>query len=100
RLSRAQHPFPTRRSSDLDHLSQLIERRRNRLLAQNVNAAFRGQTDEGQVRIGPRANLDEIRPFTFKHLRGVRVRGANAVLASRLDRKSTRLNSSHVSISY
>src|SRR5437868_12542871 len=86
--SRALHSFPTRRSSDLelDNLRVVLVATRNPL---NIGAAARIMAN-----------------FGFQHLRVVKPydvafrEARSAVGAASLDRKSTRLNSSHVSISY
>src|SRR5205807_10245885 len=73
---RAQHSFPTRRSSDLDHFSGFIPMRN-----QIAQVALRLTVHETLLR----------HPKIVVHL--------GEIFVSR-DRKSTRLNSSHLVISY
>src|SRR5690606_42151854 len=87
----ARHPFPTRRSSDLDEIAARIGmdplafRRRNVLGDRDLGAT--GQRFEGNV-LGPMLERMDT------------LRDAAAPPPARRDRKSTRLNSSHVKISY
>src|SRR5699024_12188663 len=84
------HTFPTRRSSDLKIIDTVLESGRALVLAFNkwdlIDADRRHalereiQRDLSHVAWAPRVNL--------------------SALTGRQDRKSTRLNSSHVSISY
>src|SRR5439155_22590673 len=84
------HSFPTRRSSDLH-----VPRRRYRDEPLAVGGTVGGQgVRHHEVRVvrgTERAVLAE---------RGAPLQGALRVEAGRGDRKSTRLNSSHVAISY
>src|SRR5690606_41632080 len=89
------HSVPTRRSSDLFWLSQKLKRIiRNRLIKRNVDPSIR-------------EFIIPIFDFLFKLLvvlsaistLGVHTTSFAAIIAG-LDRKSTRLNSSHVKISY
>src|SRR5688500_19186861 len=77
---RASHSFPTRRSSDLDvHPDRAVARRRG----VDRHARLRGARDDGVVRAA-----------------GVALEQVEAEPVVELDRKSTRLNSSHLVISY
>src|SRR5699024_11745629 len=83
---RALHSFPTRRSSDLHHAH-----RRVLVLCDCEDAPHRAAApaDEHAVRRGQ--GFERIRRRTLDDVH---------VVPAELDRKSTRLNSSHVSISY
>src|SRR5207249_10235866 len=96
----ALHSFPTRRSSDLDlrHINTNSDSEvLLNVLAHELELAAKGQKLDPETIFTAVANVHR------------RCRGAYAVvaliagyglLASREDRKSTRLDSSHVSISY
>src|SRR5699024_11476737 len=85
RYHRKRHSFPTRRSSDLD-------------LALHVRATLVVVT--GQWRAGDLLRLDTVETGAVQlTLRG-RLRLSGDIRDRLEDRKSTRLNSSHVSISY
>src|SRR5690606_42138411 len=75
--------FPTRRSSDLEHLSRHLRRGCRRRDRSPPRAGLRERRQAPRSRVGARA------------LRVAVVRDVQ-----RRDRKSTRLNSSHVKISY
>src|SRR5690606_40521465 len=82
---RSLHSFPTRRSSDLRRaVSNLLTELRPAVLGRE--ATDQAGLDAAMTELDGTENLGRI--------------GANAVLALSLDRKSTRLNSSHVKISY
>src|SRR5690606_41355412 len=88
------HPFPTRRSSDLDKL----------------NRDIRIPIKVDRVNWGVSRRMDSISHCRFSRRRLSRVtkvsdgrtvsRARDFQIASTSDRKSTRLNSSHVKISY
>src|SRR5699024_12713331 len=84
---RCLHSFPPRRSSDLHAVAQIVLRVRPRGLIDEVTTGPHRPDD-------PRAHA----------ARGQRLGGGSGVPSVRMlhrqDRKSTRLNSSHVSISY
>src|SRR5207249_6627479 len=89
------HSFPTRRSSDLDEFPDISD------------PALRGTASIGRRLQDPLSELVKIDPqhvgvglyqhdVSSKHLKEM----LEGVIESCVDRKSTRLNSSHVSISY
>src|SRR5690606_41686026 len=81
---RGLHSFPTRRSSDLqDHL-------RRRVDGSSPRAVGSMSCPDGQA----------IRHAAMRHGNSDRCRNRQCAADSREDRKSTRLNSSHVKISY
>src|SRR5690606_40280364 len=85
------HSFPTRRSSDLFwevgfEAPRVLARRDHDLLRAELRAR-RGRGPPGRLRL-------------FAERRGARHHPASAPAFARRDRKSTRLNSSHVKISY
>src|SRR5699024_12884563 len=76
RAARASHSFPTRRSSDLIHLSH-------------------GESEKVSM------ISNQLKAYDWVFTAGPAARGEDPVVRLELvDRKSTRLNSSHVSISY
>src|SRR5207249_10322630 len=79
------HPFPTRRSSDLEDHGERPERR--------------AKAPGHRGRQLPRQGLEPAQGFLL-HLVHDAGSGGLAPLSSFIDRKSTRLNSSHVSTSY
>src|SRR5207249_12329047 len=92
------HSFPTRRSSDLNPKSKI----------QNLNVLSQGQgifDDQSQIASILGWDKDRVRVDlvqnggAFGGKEDMSIQGQTA-LAAALDRKSTRLNSSHVSISY
>src|SRR5207249_6120551 len=94
---RDRHSFPTRRSSDLcdQELGAQVAERLGAVLARRTHdehAALDGHGEEPRRLVEPRngGHVDEARAMQ---------RGAELLQAEE-DRKSTRLNSSHVSISY
>src|SRR5207249_10418760 len=89
RTPRHLHSFPTRRSSDLVHPERLVE------LAEEVH-------DAGGRKRHRHLGLPSWRhvPIDLEGGNGEAVEGSRLVLDHQGDRKSTRLNSSHVSISY
>src|SRR5207249_10873052 len=92
---RALHSFPTRRSSDLgvviprdeDDLRALVRYAAEYTIPLIARGAGTGLAGES---LGPGLVVDMSRHFRF----------ILAIDATSVDRKSTRLNSSHVSISY
>src|SRR5439155_17984843 len=84
------HSFPTRRSSDLDDIDQAVG-------AQPVGAM---NADAGALAGGEKAR--HTRVLVVEDDLGVVVRRdtTHGIVGGRIDRKSTRLNSSHVAISY
>src|SRR5207248_4459617 len=93
RIPRAQHSFPTRRSSDL---------RAHAMAAQIVGAppvAGSDERDNRKLRQPPVQVFDDRRAVVLLHLE-IDAGGVKAVALDQIDRKSTRLNSSHRTISY
>src|SRR5690606_40431239 len=92
--------FPTRRSSDLLEAVGLERLPRERPgLAQEQGVAAAAGGDDGQL--GDRAlTLHPTRPGTCPAARRRPRSGCSRDGTARPDRKSTRLNSSHVKISY
>src|SRR5207249_10275786 len=89
---RAPHSFPTRRSSDLDFLAAIAHRVVNLPETAAADAALQGVPVQRPLsRI-----VDELHRSTRQHPESYLL--TNSVPTG--DRKSTRLNSSHVSISY
>src|SRR5204862_5018790 len=93
------HSFPTRRSSDLSNLVTFLERTegyRRDLRRVEYGDERDPKMREFLTRIAPLSRVQEIKKPLFI------VQGKNdpRVPASEADRKSTRLNSSHVEISY
>src|SRR5207249_11964826 len=87
------HSFPTRRSSDLDDGALGVSKpHRLRELGRH-----RLERDADPAALHPPA-VDELRGDALDHVGGDRE--ADALATWSRDRKSTRLNSSHVSISY
>src|SRR5690606_39939727 len=86
--------FPTRRSSDLGHWQRMCCLRIMPKPVQWRYASIKGfcQNEWGQV--------DFSLIFLQFHEQGVRLVSVSAVRRARSDRKSTRLNSSHVKTSY
>src|SRR5699024_11715050 len=99
RPRRPRHPFPTRRSSDLVEVSKTVVHPGQRvLLLDDVLAT--GGTAGAAAALLEEAGL-KVTGMAF--LMELGTLGGRQVLADRdpySDRKSTRLNSSHVSISY
>src|SRR5690606_40399877 len=90
--------FPTRRSSDLEPCLRVVRHRRNLGKGAAVRTAIKHMT--GDVAVVQDADL-EYNPVDIPRLLAPILSGeADAVFGTRLDRKSTRLNSSHVKISY
>src|SRR5690606_41540913 len=88
------HSFPTRRSSDLavllahfDSLDALLER-----IDEVPFLRFRGA-----AQAGAKLRLHRVQALLYRQLSTIAL---DAPLAGIADRKSTRLNSSHVKISY
>src|SRR5690606_39791800 len=97
---RAPPPFPTRRSSDL----ACRETRRGRasfVRASQGTPPFSGHATRSAMSIG---RLHVLTDFHFQqrltHAQLARLAAAAGADTIQLDRKSTRLNSSHVKISY
>src|SRR5207249_10840822 len=92
------HSFPTRRSSDLD---EECERLRNLEAAPLRRQCARFVLDHSQAIAAARPeipeDLNDRAADIWEPLRSSGISGRAAAIA---DRKSTRLNSSHVSISY
>src|SRR5690349_23164306 len=88
----ALHSFPTRRSSDLVQRYSLEEG----LSQQDVNAI--AQDEQGFMWFGTEDGLNRFDGYEFRQLRHDRADPNSIKPCS--DRKSTRLNSSHVEISY
>src|SRR5207249_11401223 len=89
------HSFPTRRSSDLHAFNSKIQS--GRLFNREPSSQVRRHHVHLRLRLREcHAGLE-----TSNHAQGhVVTRALSKVHADRQDRKSTRLNSSHVSISY
>src|SRR5690606_40391688 len=88
---RALHPFPTRRSSDLRSPALVAMPRYRVLIADNMSA-------EG---LAPLARDSRFELVQMNGLKGEELaRAIEPCDAVIVDRKSTRLNSSHVKISY
>src|SRR5690606_42157404 len=95
----ALHSFPTRRSSDLDDIGHAaFEDAIEPLRPAGEHAAdhFVGHFGRGDVE----HSLDEPRLDQPLHRPPAGARGMEHQAVAALDRKSTRLNSSHVKISY
>src|SRR5207249_6492142 len=90
RANRAPHSFPTRRSSDLKYDAKVV-----RTAVGEINVAKKMQ--EAIAIIGGEGSGGVILPSV--HMGRDSLVGVALCLGA-LDRKSTRLNSSHVSISY
>src|SRR5699024_12242844 len=94
------YSFPTRRSSDLDELSKEVDELKIILnvgfekLAEQVNVITEQVNSTEEKSHMLEANLDRL---VIQFARMVKT---TERLLNRVDRKSTRLNSSHVSISY
>src|SRR5439155_26534119 len=93
------HSFPTRRSSDLDDSALFRQGLAGLLAPTGVQVSAQAATaDEAAVRIAagrPDVVIMDIRmPPTYTD------EGLQATAQLKKDRKSTRLNSSHVAISY
>src|SRR5690606_41807157 len=87
------HPFPTRRSSDLSARAGTRD---------GVDRTQNSPVIRDERGTGPRAATKSVRRSCIGGQRGD-TRGRRARFrdtAARIDRKSTRLNSSHVKISY
>src|SRR5205814_10372498 len=85
------HSFPTRRSSDL------VDGPARRSLEDGLRQDLAERDDHGHVR----AELAKPgRPLGVAQARGLEDRHARATPSGRPDRKSTRLNSSHLGTSY
>src|SRR5205807_9159123 len=88
------HSFPTRRSSDLDWQNPAVCLLC--LVSLSLPAAMVGKTNEAAIAyVAPAVLLEHAEPSDV-FLR----RFLDEVIASDRDRKSTRLNSSHLVISY
>src|SRR5437868_2540992 len=89
------HSFPTRRSSDLFRVEQTAVQ--GPYAVEEITDALRRLDEDPEVDVIVIArgggSLEDLLPFSDESL-------VRAVAACRTDRKSTRLNSSHVSISY
>src|SRR5690606_41634007 len=108
--------FPTRRSSDLLLPARprgSLRARPGRLMTSTattwidldgvVNMRDVGgipTTDGGAIRRGALLRSDNLQDLTPRDVAALRERGLTDVVDLRRDRKSTRLNSSHVKISY
>src|SRR5699024_11836879 len=92
----ARHSFPTRRSSDLMDLVQLVS------FGCGLDAITTDETREILQEGGKLYTQLKIDEITNLGAVNIRLRSLFAALEERReeDRKSTRLNSSHVSISY
>src|SRR5699024_12884355 len=91
------HSFPTRRSSDLIGLDTV--ERKGKGFAVRVKTGDHVQKGQELIRF----DLDDLRKAGYDVTSPVIVTNSDDfldVVAEREDRKSTRLNSSHVSISY
>src|SRR5207249_7241075 len=99
RAHRALHPFPTRRSSDLWDRFTLLFEDGGRLALRDKRRLGRAVLDPDLGGVG--ADVAKISRDAFRECVG---RGGAPIKArimdQSVDRKSTRLNSSHVSISY
>src|SRR5207248_6356810 len=85
-LHRHQHSFPTRRSSDLRHARRIDEHAHGQRAVRMVEAEI--------------DRLGHDRDATFGDHELSRTLGTRIAIRDREDRKSTRLNSSHRTISY
>src|SRR5690606_40543353 len=88
------HSFPTRRSSDLRRERAVLDRRDEAtpvLGPRHEGRGARGLLEERERT--RRVGVHEVEPLVLEPREQARARG-------HLDRKSTRLNSSHVKISY
>src|SRR5205814_4555373 len=89
-----QRSFPTRRSSDL-LLGELGRRIAEAVQEHEPEAALLAGPELGAVALAAAASLASELPFVI-----VRKEAKGYGTENRLDRKSTRLNSSHLGISY
>src|SRR5690606_41709147 len=89
---RALHSFPTRRSSDLLHRDEAPVRRRRQRFELPAQPIVEGADGEAHRRAAAPGDLTEEDRVARDNVR--------ASLRAEIDRKSTRLNSSHVKISY
>src|SRR5207249_12252131 len=94
------HPFPTRRSSDLSHPARVQQEHLDGMGRQQLEDAVALEpVRQGEERVGPR-HPQELALLGLASGRGAGGLAEHEVRGGLLDRKSTRLNSSHVSISY
>src|SRR5690606_42099934 len=98
--TRAPHSFPPRRSSDLllpilDTLRQAVRDDDYELVRETLLSTVQGYSPTGEIV----DLLYQQHEEEAESQRGVRTGGGAPTGARRLDRKSTRLNSSHVKIS-
>src|SRR5690606_40388659 len=91
------HSFPTRRSSDLSH--GFLENHGNPLSANLANSFTPGFQKIDHFVVYSKLNRSFVNMGCFCQQSHNSER-CNAFAGARLDRKSTRLNSSHVKISY
>src|SRR5436309_10076855 len=84
-MRRAIHSFPTRRSSDLLTLSAQVSGTNNSTLNWSVNGVAGGNATLGQICVAGSSPCQTVTASSAAQVE---------------DRKSTRLNSSHVKISY
>src|SRR5207253_8481850 len=94
RAHRDLHSFPTRRSSDLGQMPELEAGAFARLFVTLLDGVVEapGSANDGECSVALAVHL--IEPARLE------ARRHQEQIGSRLDRKSTRLNSSHVAISY
>src|SRR5439155_20854526 len=95
RLYRTFHSFPTRRSSDLDLQASVLSHGDPALVLQEVRRNARAASRKVLPTVEGPCTVLEVPEVRIK-----RVRGRGPRLRYLEDRKSTRLNSSHVAISY
>src|SRR5690606_39851504 len=99
RAHRARHSFPTRRSSDLGTAAPTSTSPRRRPVARTPDVAGHSST-QAKVRAPPPTRGGERPSRESSATQDLSDPSHPLELEDELDRKSTRLNSSHVKISY
>src|SRR5690606_40789694 len=96
---RVLHSFPTRRSSDLDYADLYFQYTRSEgwSLEEGIVKTGSYSIEQG---VGVRAISGEKTAFAYSDTLSADALLSSAQVVRTIDRKSTRLNSSHVKISY